>query len=197
MTYDHLDRSKSYSVASGPGSVSKPAPELKLYQFVVFCIPILFTFILLFLFYLLYLRRRRADWTSIRMRTSAAATNNNISTSEVGLKKEFREMLPIIVYNETFFVTDTLCSVCLGEYKTEDKLQKIPTCGHVFHMDCIDHWLANHNTCPLCRLSVLSPSSQPPHIQIDMGHESSNEPQCEEPPPPHSNQACQHTTPPV
>lgn len=89
------------------------------------------------------------------------------------------------------------CSVCLGEYKTEDKLQKIPSCGHVFHLDCIDHWLSNHNTCPLCRLSVLSPSSQPPHIQIDMGLESSNEPQCEEAPPPPSTQACQHTTPPV
>lgn len=31
-----------------------------------------------------------------------------VEQSEVGLKKEFREMLPIIVYNETFFVTDTL-----------------------------------------------------------------------------------------
>ena len=62
MGYDHLDQSS----------------ELKLYQFFVFCVPILFTFILLFLFYLLYLRRRRADWNSIRMRTSDAV-NNNIS----------------------------------------------------------------------------------------------------------------------
>lgn len=28
--------------------------------------------------------------------------------TEVGVKKEFREMLPIIVYTETFFVSDTL-----------------------------------------------------------------------------------------
>ncbi|KAG6592288.1 RING-H2 finger protein ATL7, partial [Cucurbita argyrosperma subsp. sororia] len=181
MGYDHLDQSS----------------ELKLYQFFVFSVPILFTFILLFLFYLLYLRRRRADWNSIRMRTSDAVNNNNISACDVGLKKEFREMLPIIVYNETFFVTDTLCSVCLGEYQTEDKLQKIPSCGHVFHLDCIDHWLSNHSTCPLCRLSVLSPSSRPPHIQIEMGLESTNEQRREEAPPQHSNQACHHTTPPV
>lgn len=197
MGYDNLDPSKGYAVASGPGSVSKPASELKLYQFFVFCIPILVTFILLFLFYLLYLRRRRADWPSIRNRTSAAVNNINNSTTEVGVKKEFREMLPIIVYTETFFVSDTLCSVCLGEYKTEDKLQKIPPCGHVFHLDCIDHWLSKHTTCPLCRLSVLSPSSQPPHIQIDMGLESSNEQQHERATPHDSNQASQDTTSPV
>ncbi|KAG6607540.1 RING-H2 finger protein ATL7 [Cucurbita argyrosperma subsp. argyrosperma] len=197
MAYDHLDPSKGYSVASGPGPASKPASEMKIYQFFVFCIPIVVTFIILLLFYLLYLRRRRADWSSIRMRTSTAVNNNDISTAEVGLKKEFREMLPIIVYNESFFVTDTQCSVCLGEYKTEDKLQKIPSCGHVFHLECIDHWLSNHTTCPLCRHSVLSPLPQTPHVQIDMRLESSNEQQHEEATPPDSNQACQHTTSPV
>ncbi|KAK8482317.1 hypothetical protein V6N11_047012 [Hibiscus sabdariffa] len=48
------------------------------------------------------------------------------------------------------------CSVCLGDYQADDKLQQIPACGHTFHMDCIDHWLAYHTTCPLCRLSVLA-----------------------------------------
>ncbi|XP_022157225.1 RING-H2 finger protein ATL58-like [Momordica charantia] len=196
MAYDHLDPSREYPDASGPGPVSRPAPELKVYQFFVFCIPILCTFILLFLFYLLYLRRRRADWASIRMRTSPL-NNNDISTeSEAGLKKEFREMLPIIVYNETFSVTDTQCSVCLGEYKTEDKLQRIPSCGHVFHMDCIDHWLSNHATCPLCRLSVLSPS-KPPHIQVDIGLRSSNERESNQESPQQGNQTHQQTRPPV
>lgn len=32
-------------------------------------------------------------------------------------------------------------------------------------MDCIDHWLANHTTCPLCRLSVLISSDKLPVIQ--------------------------------
>ncbi|KAL0877084.1 hypothetical protein Bca101_026789 [Brassica carinata] len=51
------------------------------------------------------------------------------------------------------------CSVCLGDYQANDKLQQIPPCGHTFHMDCIDLWLTSHTTCPLCRLSLIPKSS--------------------------------------
>lgn len=63
------------------------------------------------------------------------------------------------------------CSVCLGDYEAEEKLQQIPACGHTFHMDCIDHWLSTHATCPLCRQSILIssttkvPSESTPDIQ--------------------------------
>lgn len=67
-------------------------------------------------------------------------------------------MLPIIVFKESFSVKDTQCSVCLGEYQAEDRLQQIPACGHTFHMDCIDLWLTTHTTCPLCRQSLLASS---------------------------------------
>ncbi|KAF9587129.1 hypothetical protein IFM89_039646 [Coptis chinensis] len=80
---------------------------------------------------------------------------DKLKLSESGLKKELREMLPIIVFRESFSIRDTQCSVCLADYQAEDRLQQIPVCGHTFHMDCIDHWLATHTTCPLCRLSLL------------------------------------------
>lgn len=38
----------------------------------------------------------------------------------------------------------------------------MPACGHTFHIDCIDNWLATHTTCPLCRLSLLSSAKSPP-----------------------------------
>ncbi|XP_022772419.1 RING-H2 finger protein ATL58-like isoform X2 [Durio zibethinus] len=148
--------------------------ELKLYQAFIFSVPIFFAFILLFMFYLFYLRRRRADWSSLRMRTD---NDNHLSMAELGLKKEVREMLPIVIYKETFSIRDTQCSVCLGDYQAEDKLQQIPTCGHTFHVDCIDHWLANHTTCPLCRLSVLASPKVPdklPVIQAENDQESSH-----------------------
>lgn len=68
------------------------------------------------------------------------------------------------------------CSVCLADYQAEDKLQRIPACGHAFHMDCIDHWLTTHTTCPLCRLSLLAPpksSSESPYVQEETSQESS------------------------
>lgn len=131
--------------------------ELKLYRAFVFSVPIFFAFILLFLFYMFYLRRQEVDWSILLMRTTMAH-NDEFSRAELGLKKEVREMLPIIIYNKSFSIKDTLCCVCLGDYQAEDRLQQIPACGHTFHMECIDHWLANHSTCPLCRLSVIASS---------------------------------------
>lgn len=129
--------------------------ELKLYRAFVFSVPIFFAFILLFLFYMFYLRRQEVDWSILLMRTSIA-NNDELSRAEMGLKKEVREMLPVIIYNESFSIKDTQCSVCLGDYQADERLQQIPACGHTFHLECIDHWLANHSTCPLCRLSVLA-----------------------------------------
>lgn len=53
---------------------SKASADLKLYQAFIFSIPIFFTFILLSLFYFFYLRRRRVDWSSIRMRSNHSST---------------------------------------------------------------------------------------------------------------------------
>lgn len=153
MTRDLKSEPQGTSSTS-PGTESK-STELKIYQTFIFAAPIFFIFILLFLFYLFYLRRRRVDWRSLRMR---ASLEDNIDTSpqvELGLKKEIREMLPVLVYKESFSVSDTQCPVCLGDYQPEDRLQQLPACGHTYHMKCIDSWLSKHITCPLCRLSLL------------------------------------------
>lgn len=169
VSYSDLQEPASSSAtgtASSNACCSKASADLKLYQAFIFSIPIFFTFILLSLFYLFYLRRRRVDWSSIRMRsnhsTFYSSESDDTSRAELGLKKEVREMLPIIVFKESFSVKDTLCSVCLGEYQAEEKLQQIPACGHTFHMDCIDHWLSSHATCPLCRQSILVSTTKVP-----------------------------------
>lgn len=78
--YTHPDTPKSYTATPTPTPVNATASaELKVYQAFIFSVPIFFTFILLFLFYLFYLRRRRADWSSLRMRTSLGAPGNDIS----------------------------------------------------------------------------------------------------------------------
>ncbi|XP_051139267.1 RING-H2 finger protein ATL7-like isoform X2 [Andrographis paniculata] len=154
--------------SSAASCCSRASSELKLYQAFIFSVPIFFTFILLFLFYLFYLRRRRVDWSSLRMRTatsiptSESGNDDDVSRCELGVKKELREMLPIIVFKESFSVRDAQCSVCLGDYQAEDRLQQIPACRHTFHMDCIDLWLAAHTTCPICRQSLLPSTKAPP-----------------------------------
>ncbi|EOA21424.1 hypothetical protein CARUB_v10001798mg [Capsella rubella] len=159
---------------SSNSSSSNDADKMKLYQAFIFSVPICFTFIVLFVLYVIYLRRNSAtnvDWSSLGMRGGGtlAPTNNNLSRAELGLSKNFREMLPIVIFKESFSVKDSLCSVCLGDYQAEEKLQQMPTCGHTFHMECIDLWLTSHTTCPLCRLSLI------PKPSIELSHQEQAE----------------------
>jgi len=42
------------------------------------------------------------------------------------------------------------CSICFEPFKDKDNCREL-TCSHLFHVDCIDTWLAEHITCPVCR----------------------------------------------
>jgi len=44
--------------------------------------------------------------------------------------------------------------VCLEEYEAKDVVRVLPACGHAFHAPCIDAWLRQHPTCPVCRASL-------------------------------------------
>ncbi|KAJ8543512.1 hypothetical protein K7X08_006035 [Anisodus acutangulus] len=48
------------------------------------------------------------------------------------------------------------CAVCLNDFQDNEKLRIIPSCAHIFHIDCIDVWLQNNANCPLCRTSISS-----------------------------------------
>lgn len=76
VSYSDLQEptSASSDTATSNPCCSKASADLKLYQAFIFSIPIFFTFILLSLFYLFYLRRRRVDWSSIRMRSNHSST---------------------------------------------------------------------------------------------------------------------------
>ncbi|XP_062223080.1 RING-H2 finger protein ATL58-like [Phragmites australis] len=149
-----------------PDYCSAASPELKLYQTFIFSVPIFFTFVLLLFFYLFYLRRRRANWQSLRLRTDNLIRGDN-PRLECGLKKEMREMLPVVIFKESFLIRETQCSVCLADYQRDERLQRIPPCGHTFHIDCIDHWLSTNTTCPLCRVSLL-PAPKTTSIDPDL-----------------------------
>lgn len=47
------------------------------------------------------------------------------------------------------------CAVCLNEFEDDETLRLLPKCDHVFHPECIDMWLGNHTTCPVCRTDLV------------------------------------------
>jgi alpha-D-ribose 1-methylphosphonate 5-triphosphate synthase subunit PhnH len=45
----------------------------------------------------------------------------------------------------------TTCSVCLSEMADGEKVSVLTACMHRFHRSCVNKWLRDHDTCPLCR----------------------------------------------
>ncbi|KAF2725893.1 hypothetical protein K431DRAFT_290388 [Polychaeton citri CBS 116435] len=44
------------------------------------------------------------------------------------------------------------CLVCLCDFEVKDTARRLVKCRHLFHKECIDHWLTQgRNSCPLCR----------------------------------------------
>lgn len=46
------------------------------------------------------------------------------------------------------------CCICREPFENSSIIRKINSCGHKFHLSCIDTWFQTHHTCPMCRVSV-------------------------------------------
>lgn len=46
------------------------------------------------------------------------------------------------------------CAICIENFKPKDTVRVLP-CKHIFHRHCIDPWLLDHRTCPMCKLDII------------------------------------------
>ena len=46
-------------------------------------------------------------------------------------------------------MADEHCVVCMEVFEAGRKLTQLD-CKHEFRQECVEGWLANHNTCPVC-----------------------------------------------
>jgi len=70
-----------------------------------------------------------------------------------GLTKSEIDALPIMEFKSTMAHQSSSCSICMGEYVVRDKLRRLP-CKHYYHKECIDKWLSENKTCPICKHSI-------------------------------------------
>ena len=57
-----------------------------------------------------------------------------------------------------------MCTICQQIINNDDIIRILTYCKHLFHLQCVDMWLSNHNTCPSCRHNVnelITPSITP------------------------------------
>ncbi|XP_043708219.1 E3 ubiquitin-protein ligase ATL31-like [Telopea speciosissima] len=58
------------------------------------------------------------------------------------------------------------CAVCLNEFEDDEMIRLLPKCDHVFHPECIDAWLSNRTTCPVCRADLVPVPGETPAITV-------------------------------
>ncbi|XP_054635470.1 RING finger protein 150a isoform X3 [Dunckerocampus dactyliophorus] len=75
------------------------------------------------------------------------------------------------------------CAVCIEAYKPNDVVRVLP-CRHVFHKHCVDPWLHDHQTCPMCKMNIIKAlgislnadcsNEMPPDYEMSVGGPSAN-----------------------
>ena len=51
---------------------------------------------------------------------------------------------------------ETSCSVCLADLADGEAVRVLQPCMHYFHPACVEEWLRNKATCPLCRAPAVA-----------------------------------------
>ncbi|KAI8553824.1 hypothetical protein RHMOL_Rhmol05G0046200 [Rhododendron molle] len=72
-----------------------------------------------------------------------------------GIDKIVIESLPFFKFSALKGLRGGLeCAVCLSKFEDIEVLRLLPKCKHAFHINCVDQWLENHSSCPLCRQRI-------------------------------------------
>lgn len=107
---------------------------------------ILFVFIL-HLYARFVLRRRRETFRGLPV-----VVRHPFQTPKRGLDPTLIASLPSFTVRDVASATE--CAVCLSLLEEQDTARELPSCKHVFHVDCVDKWLTACSTCPVCRTEV-------------------------------------------
>ncbi|PUZ52733.1 hypothetical protein GQ55_6G293300 [Panicum hallii var. hallii] len=165
-----MDASSSF-----PGSTS---------SFVILSVSIagMLSIALLLLAYYLFLTRcgllffRRPDDLHDHHRISVSLVNvqdhEPPRRSRRGLEEAAIRRIPtfryplVVLPEEVEAASSSECAVCLADFRHGERLRLLPHCRHAFHIDCIDAWLQDAASCPICRAPALQlhPTSNNYHL---------------------------------
>ncbi|ERM93730.1 hypothetical protein AMTRI_Chr02g217180 [Amborella trichopoda] len=75
-----------------------------------------------------------------------------------GLKKKAVKAIPIATFQTNGPLLSSpdakACPICLSDFFDGENIRVLPNCDHMFHVGCIDKWLASHSSCPTCRYNL-------------------------------------------
>ncbi|XAR60755.1 hypothetical protein NMG60_11034246 [Bertholletia excelsa] len=132
--------------------LQSPGPVLILIL-IFFSILLLLTFFYFYHHFLCHLSTAAATSSSP---PSVEGVPPGLDPAAIGSLPTFQHRLPAVEEEEVgAAVKETECSICLGLFEEEEMIKVLPKCNHAYHSECIDRWLSNRSSCPLCRAPLL------------------------------------------
>ena len=61
---------------------------------------------------------------------------------------------PLKIKKDDSILNET-CFICMEKYECNEFKRLLPSCKHYFHKKCIDKWLKNKASCPVCRDELI------------------------------------------
>ncbi|KAL8088685.1 E3 ubiquitin-protein ligase ATL6-like [Apium graveolens] len=145
--------------SASPGTPTDPYGYAKFSPSMAIIIAVLITALFFMGFFSIYVRRWSQSGTGGSVRATLSMRARRAAAAR-GLDATAIDALPTLAYSE---VKDLHigkgaleCAVCLNEFEDDETLRLLPKCDHVFHLECIDMWLASHTTCPVCRADLAA-----------------------------------------
>lgn len=88
-----------------------------------------------------------------------------VPTIALGLNAAAIDNIPIFLHgsilgNSSTGIDQKECSICLAMFEDGERVKVLPECLHAYHSDCVDKWLKNKSSCPLCRSSLDSTATE-------------------------------------
>uniref|UniRef100_A0A0E0K6Z7 RING-type E3 ubiquitin transferase n=1 Tax=Oryza punctata TaxID=4537 RepID=A0A0E0K6Z7_ORYPU len=168
------------SSSSSSSSFVSHHPSITSFPILVLTVLGILTTSVLLLTYYIFVIRCCLNWHSSssdtrsaglisRRRRGAASSGLPAVAEPRGLEEAAIQSLPAFRYRKAIkkdTADSSECAVCISEFQEEERVRLLPSCLHVFHVDCIDTWLQGNANCPLCRAAIATNNSQLPLDQL-------------------------------
>ena len=67
-----------------------------------------------------------------------------------GLSKDKINKIPEKPFHKALFDDNIQCIICMEGFNENEFVKQLP-CKHIFHAECINHWLSQQKNCPFCK----------------------------------------------
>lgn len=91
-------------------------------------------------------------WDLTKRRQQITASTNLIQQNQI---RQLETELPTINYNSIEYPINDSCAICIEDFNNDDIVRKFG-CSHIYHSECVDTWVIENNTCPICKITVIT-----------------------------------------